>query len=125
MSFLDNLENTLKNMERGSELEEQEDVRKVASERASAPYAHALRRSDWTQRLLTECVTIGHGQRTRINMAWIEDVLRLDARERRMELCPTPQGIQVIMQRDGVETHREMADLSGDPAALVARWLTS
>jgi hypothetical protein len=70
-------------------------------------------------------VTIGHGQRTRINMAWIEDVLRLDARERRMELCPTPQGIQVIMQRDGVETHREMADLSGDPAALVARWLTS
>jgi len=130
MGFLDNLENTLKNAERGDEREDQKSASmsraaEMAALRASAPNAEALRKSQWTQDLLTQCVTIGHGLRVRVGMAWIGSTLRLDAREKRMELQPTPNGIEAVFSVDGVESGRRPVDLQSDPADLAKFWLAT
>lgn len=130
MGFLDNLENTLKNAERGSEREDEKSAaasraEEMAALRASAPHAEALRKGQWTQDLLTQCVTIGHGKRVRVGMAWIGDTLRLDAREKRMDLHPTAKGVEAIFSTDGVETGRQAVNLKSDPAKLAKQWLAT
>lgn len=130
MGFLDDLENTLKNAERGAEREDEKSAivsraAEMEAIRAAAPNAEALRKGQWTQDLLTQCVTLGHGQRMRVGMAWIGTTLRLEAREKRMDLCPTPTGIQAVFSADGVETGREPVDLSADPGALARKWLAT
>ena len=87
------------------------------------PNADALKKGQWTQDLLTQAVTIGHGLRMRVGMAWIGTTLRLEAKEKRMELQPGAEGIDAVFFVDGVETGREAADLAGDPGALARRWL--
>ena len=70
MSFLDNLENNLKALES----QEEKDPEKVQRDRERreadrnrallrAPHVEALKNSAFTSQLLTECRTIGHGQR--------------------------------------------------------------
>ncbi|HEU0120551.1 MAG TPA: hypothetical protein VFQ91_08505 [Bryobacteraceae bacterium] len=128
MGFLDNLENTLKNAERGSEREDERAAtvsraEEMAALRASAPHAETLKKSQWTQDLLTQCVTLGHGQRTRVGMAWVGTTLRLDAKEKRMDLRPTSEGVEAVYSVDGVEIEREPIDMAGDPAVLARKWL--
>ena len=130
MGFLDNLENTLKNAERGSEREDEKSSQvsraaELEAIRAAAPNAEALKKGQWTQDLLTQCVTIGHGQRVRVGMAWIGTTLRLEAREKRMDLRPTPTGVEAVYSVDGAETSREAVDLTSDPAALARKWLAT
>lgn len=130
MGFLDNLENTLKNAERGAEREDEKMAyvsrnAEMAALRASAPHAEALKKGQWTQDLLTHCVTLGHAQRVRVGMAWIGSTLRLEARDRRMDLQPTPDGVEAISFVDGAETGRELVDLSGDPAVLAKKWVAT
>ena len=130
MGFLDDLENTLKNAERGSEREDAKAssvsrAEELAALRAAAPNAEVLKKSQWTQDLLTQCVTIGHGLRMRVGMAWIGTTLRLEAKEKRLDLVPTATGIDAVYFVDGVETGREPADLSGGPAELAKKWLAT
>jgi hypothetical protein len=130
MGFLDNLEDTLKNAERGNEREDAKaaNVSRAAEMeaiRAAAPNAEALKKGQWTQDLLTQCVTLGHSQRMRVGMAWIGTTLRLDAREKRLDLLPTADGIIGVYSVDGAETAREPIDLKSDPALLAQKWLAT
>jgi hypothetical protein len=89
-----------------------------------APHADALKNSAFTSDLLTECRTIGHGQRVLVRFTWIGENLRLDAKGKRMELTPTAEGITAVFSQDGAETRRQAVDPQADDAASLARqWL--
>ena len=90
-----------------------------------APHVEALRNSAFTSELLTQCRTIGHGQRVLVRFTWIGESLRLDAKEKRVELIPTSEGITAVFTVDGGETGRVTVDPQADDAAEFARrWLT-
>lgn len=127
---MDNLENTLKNAERGADREDAAAANlsraaELEALRAAAPNAEALKKGQWTQDLLTHAVTLGHAQRTRVGMAWIGATLRLEAKEKRLDLQPTAIGIDAIYFVDGTETKREAVNLKSDPAALAKKWLST
>lgn len=131
MSFLDNLENNLKALEN----QEERDLEKVKLDRERrdaersaallrAPHAEALKKSPFTEELLTQCRTIGHGQRVLVRFTWIGENLRLDAQTKRMELIPAANGITAVLSVDGVEAARTNIDpQTDDAAALARRWL--
>lgn len=126
MSFLDNLENSLKNLESREERDPGEQQRKAderAKARAAAPWADKLKTSEYTQRLFEQAAIAGHRIRTKIYMAWIDSTLRLDARERRLELKPTSDGITASMIEPNGETQTVPIDLKGNPEDLLAQWL--
>jgi hypothetical protein len=132
MSFLDNLENNLKALERLEE-KDPEKVRRDQERREAdrnsallrAPHAQALKHSAFTSELLTECRTIGHAQRVLVQFTWIGESLRLDAKAKRMELIPTAEGITAAFSLNGMETGRAPVDPQADDAAALARrWLT-
>lgn len=127
MSFLDNLEGTLKNLEGANERETRPDQRQRQDERAralaAAPYAEELKKGGFANEFLTHAVRIGHSSRTKINMSWVGNALRADARERRLELRPTAEGVRAVFFEDGEEQHSEIIDLNGNPEALANRWL--
>ena len=125
MSFLDNLEDTLKNLEKGEELGDNREQREAvrASAIAAGPWAEQLKTSDWTKALLDRAAAASHQVRAKLYMTWIGTTLRLDIRERRLELRPTPSGIVAVLLSDGRELHSEPVDLSGDPTGLIERWL--
>ncbi|MEO8097009.1 MAG: hypothetical protein ABI811_04865 [Acidobacteriota bacterium] len=135
MSFLDNLENNLNALERLEEKDpekvKRDHERRDADRSAAllrAPHADALRESAFTSELLTQCRTIGRGQRVLVQFTWLGENLRLDAnsadRAKRMELIPTPEGIIAVFSLDGAETSRAPVDpQTGDPAALASKWL--
>jgi hypothetical protein len=131
MSFLDNLENNLKALES----QEEKDPEKVKRDREQreaernaallrAPHVEALKNSPFTSNLLTECRTIGHGQRVLVQFTWIGETLRLNAKTKRMDLIPSPEGILAILSEAGAETSRTIIDpQKDDPASLARRWL--
>src|SRR5262245_56981931 len=100
MSYLDNLESTLKNLEGNNERDSMEDRSRRESERAqaiaAAPYADELKKGKYTMSLLDHVTKIGFSQRTKVNIAWIGTTLRLDAKERRLELKPTAKGVLAV-----------------------------
>ena len=132
MSYLDNLENNLNALERieekdpekiKRERERREEERSAALLRA--PHAEALKTSPFISELLTQCRTIGHGQRVLVQFTWIGESLRLDAKTKRMELAPTADGILAVFSVEGAETERVAVDLQKDDAGRLARrWLT-
>ncbi len=132
MSFLDNLENNLKALESQEEKDpekvKRDQERREADRNAAllrAPHVDALKTSVFTSELLTECRTIGHGLRVLVRFTWIGENLRLDAKDKRMLLTPTPEGIVAIFSVDGTETGRTAIDPQrGDARALAHRWLT-
>jgi hypothetical protein len=131
LSFLDNLENNLKALEnreeRDPEKVRRDQERREADRNAAllrAPHVDALKQSAFTSELLTQCRTIGHGQRVLVRFAWIGENLRLDAQAKRMELTPTAGGIVAVLSQDGEETDRIPVDPEkDDPAQLAQRWL--
>jgi hypothetical protein len=132
MSFLDNLENNLKALERQEEKdpektkrdqERREEERNAALLRA--PHVEALKNSPFTAELLTHCRTIGHGQRVLVRFTWIGENLRMDAKGKRMELSPTTEGIVAVFSVDGIETGRIPINPETDDAqTLAGRWLS-
>jgi hypothetical protein len=132
MSFLDNLENNLKALESREEKDpekvKRDQERREADRNAAllrAPYVEALKNSAFTSELLTQCRTIGHGQRVLVQFTWIGEKLRLDAKTKRMELIPTAEGITAVFSLDGLEMGRAAVDTQADDAAVLARrWLT-
>jgi hypothetical protein len=133
MSFLDNLENNLKALES----QEEKDPEKVARDRERresernaallrAPFVEALKSSPFTDTLLTECRAVGREQRVLVQFLWIGENLRLNAKNKRMELMPSPDGIIAIQSVDGLETGWTTVDPEkDDPAALARNWLSN
>ncbi|MBL8223176.1 MAG: hypothetical protein JNL62_28315 [Bryobacterales bacterium] len=56
-------------------------------------------------------------------MSWIDTTLRLDAKQLRLELRPTPEGVVAHFLEEGAETATSKVDLNGDPAALAESWI--
>ncbi|MBZ5621134.1 MAG: hypothetical protein LAQ69_20770 [Acidobacteriia bacterium] len=131
MSFLDNLENNLKTLEsqeQGKEDAERQQ-RARASERAraqaAAPNAEELKNGPYTAELLRQAARVGHGMRLKVQIAWLGSTLRLEVRERRLELRPTPDGIVAAYLENNQETRTEPLDLKGSPEELVREWLSA
>jgi hypothetical protein len=131
MSFLDNLENNLKSLESAEQnRDEQERRSKVrdaerAQALATAPWAEELKKGTFSAELLKQAARIGFSMRVKVHIAWIGNALRLEARERRLELRPTPTGIVTAYLEGGTEQRVEPLDLKSDPAELVRAWLAA
>ena len=130
MSFLDNLENNLKSLESREEGNDSAEQQRRAREReraaaqAATPYADELKKGPFTVELMKQATRVGFEKRTKVHIAWIGQALRLEARERRLELRPGANGIQAVYLEDGRETHSEALDLKGSAEDLVPRWLS-
>jgi len=130
MSFSDNLENDLKNLESQEERDpvsvarnQQRKQSNRANVLAAAPNAEKLRSGKFTSGLLTHSTRIGHGLRTKVNIIWLGTTLRLQAREHRLELRPAPEGVTAHFFVDDKETRKQKVDLNGNPERLAQEWL--
>jgi len=126
MSFLDNLENSLKSLEEREERDPAEYERREQKRnftRAAAPWAAKLKAAPFTQVLFEQATIAGHRLRTKVYMSWFDDTLALQARERKLELRPTPDGIVAAFIEADREESLQPLDLDGDPAALIRQWL--
>jgi hypothetical protein len=131
MSFLDNLESSLKNLE--SNEERAADVQREAKNRASekakalaaAPFAEALKTGPFAHDFLIHATRIGFAQRTKVQPTWLGTTLRLQARDRRLELRPTPEGVRAHFFEDQEEKGSELIDLNGSAEELAKRWLAA
>ena len=129
MSFLDNLENNLKSLESQEEGKESAErshrarEAQKASAQAAAPWAEELKKGAFTAELLKQASRVGFSLRLKVHVAWLGTTLRLEARERRLELRPTATGVVAAYLENGAETRSEPLDLQADPAELVRRWL--
>ena len=129
MGFLDNLESNLKSLESREEgagqAEHRARERQAAEARAAAPHAEELKKSPFTADLLKQAARVGFEKRTKVHVAWLGSTLRLEARERRLELRPGGEGIRAIYLEEGREVRSEPLDLAGSAERLVRAWLDS
>lgn len=133
MSFLDNLENNLKALENVAEKDPAEIKRRRDAEAAAkaasvaaAPFAKELKEGAFAKALLDQAMLTGHSLRTKVRLAWVGSTLRLEAKEKRLDLAPTAEGIEAHYFIDGVETRSEHLDLAtADPRAFADQWLKS
>jgi hypothetical protein len=121
MSFLDNLENNLKaleSLEPGGLDDRQQ--REAARERAlaAAPWAEKLKTGPYVQVLMRELTRLGFARRMKVNFIWMGTALRAEAREERLELEPTPNGVVAVLAG-----RRVPVDLEAKPDALVHEWI--
>jgi hypothetical protein len=126
MDFLDNLENSLKNLEQQGERDSDAAARQNEARRLAgqiAPWADTLKKSAYVQNLFEKAAVAGHRLRSKIYIAWLEGNLRLEAKGRWCEIRPTPAGIQYefVESEGGTVTHP--LDLSSDPDTLLSAWL--
>jgi hypothetical protein len=131
MSFLDNLENNLKALESREEKDpakRKEEIAQREAERqatlAAAPVAEALKSGPFTEKLLTACRLIGHQQRTMVRFTWLDTTLRLEAKQRRLDLKPTPLGVEATYMENGAQTASQLLTLQEDAEALARQWLS-
>jgi hypothetical protein len=130
MSFLDNLENNLKSLESqedgkdDAERQRRDRESRRASAQAAAPFAEELKKGPYTAELFKQAARVGHGMRMKVHIAWLGSTLRLEARERRLELRPTPDGIIAAYLENNQETRTHPLDLKGNPEELVREWLS-
>ncbi len=128
MSFLDNLENNLKALE-GREQSGPEDRRMRERDRAAAieaaPWAEKLKTGPWTAEFMKQAARIGHERRTKVFIAWIGTSLKLEARERKLELRPTAAGIEAVYRDPEMLERLEAVDLNGSAEQFVRDWLHS
>jgi len=128
MSFLDNLENSLKSLEAREERDPNE-IKRRDDQRArilaAAPWADQLKNSEYTKQLFDKAAAAGHRIRAKVYMAWVDTTLRLEAKGRALELRPTPEGIVAEFVDSTGQTVMEAVDLAGNPEALLEKWLAS
>ncbi len=126
MSFLDNLESSLKSLEsrdeRGPEDHKRRDIERART-LAVAPWAEKLKQSQYAKELLGEATRAGHKLRAKVYIAWIGTTLRLDLREHRLELRPSADEVNAVFLEKGAELKRQPVDLESSPAELVEEWL--
>jgi hypothetical protein len=131
MSFLDNLENNLKSLESQEEGKEAAErahrtrESQKASAQAAAPWAEELKKCAFTGELLKQAARVGFSLRIKVHVAWLGTTLRLEARDRRLELRPTAGGVVAAYLANGAETRSEPLDLQSDAGEFVRRWLES
>jgi hypothetical protein len=122
MSFLDNLESNLKNLENRDEQQSRREHEDRAEARrralAAAPYVEQLKQGAFTKELLSHATRIGFGMRLKVRPSWIGGTLRLEAGERRLELRPTPEGIEAVL--DGKARKLDPCEKA---EALAREWL--
>ncbi len=126
MGFLDNLENTLKSLESREEHDPAEYARREEKRnftKAAAPWAAKLKAAPFTQAVFEQATVAGHRLRTKVYMSWFEDVLALQAKDRKLELRPTPDGIVAAFIEADREEKVQPLDLDSDPADLIHQWL--
>ncbi len=126
MGFLDNLESSLKNLESRDERDGNERQRMQtdrARNLAIAPWSEKLNNSPYAKDLFDKAVAAGHRRRTKIYLARIDNAIRLEAKERRLELKPTSEGILAEYVEPNGELKIESIDLGGDPQVLIDKWL--
>jgi hypothetical protein len=126
MSFLDSLENSLKALE-GTEHAGLDDYKRRESERqrtaSAAPWAEQLKCSPYTQALMQQATRAGYQIRTKVNFVWIGTTLRLEARNHRLELRPTGEGIAAVYVKGTEELKSEIIDLGSKPEAILKEWV--
>jgi hypothetical protein len=129
VSFLDNLENSLKSLESREERGEQQsrDAKHRDAERARAQasvvYADRLKKGAYTAELLKQVTRLGFATRTKVQIAWLGANLRLEARGHRLELRPTPEGVVAVFLENNAEVRTAPLDLAGNPEDLAREWL--
>jgi len=126
MSFLDNLENSLKNLESREERDPNAAHRRseeLARTMAIAPWAAQLKSSEFTKVLLDKAAQTGHRLRTKVYVAWLDTTLRLEAKGRKLDLEPTAEGIRANFVEPNGEVSHKGVDLNGDPGELLRDWL--
>lgn len=130
MSYLDNLENQLKSLERQEERDPariQEERERAARERndrvAAGPFAEQLRNGKYTQELLGHATRLGFGKRAKVHITWLDTTLRLEAKHLRLELQPTAKGVVAHFIDNGEETGTQSVDLDGNALALAEEWI--
>ena len=87
--------------------------------------AEQLKNGKFIIALLDHATRIGHSQRTKVQITWIDTTLRLQAKERRLDLQPNASGVTGIFSENGSETMRRPVALDGDPEALAKQWLAN
>jgi len=132
MSFLDNLENNLKALESREEkdpasLREAQARREAerAAALAAAPMAETLRHGPFTEKFLTACRVLGHAQRTMVRFTWIDNTLRLEAKERRLALIPRAEGVEAAFSIDQHPVSSRLLTLTEDPEEIAQSWLSA
>jgi hypothetical protein len=129
MSFLDNLENNLKSLESQDEAaanktrERQQRETDRARSLAVAPWAEKLKQSTFAAELLKKATLAGHKLRTKVYISWIGSTLRLEAKERKLELRPTSEGVVAVVLENNSELMTQPVELGGDPEGLVKELL--
>ncbi len=131
MSYADNMENALKNLEAREEIDPAElrrikarDAAEEAEKLKAAPFAEALKSGAFTQELLNHAVRIGFGHRAKVQITWLDTVLRLDAKQLRLELHPSGEGVLAKFFDEGREVRSEKIDLKkSKPEKLAEAWL--
>jgi hypothetical protein len=129
MSFLDNLESNLKNMEAVGEREDAPGAKNRreadrAARIALQPFVEKLRKSPFTDRLLRAAHLESFRIRARITAVWIGDMLRLELPGKRLELIPSPSGVKAQETLNGVPAEPVAVDFESDPAELLKHWLS-
>jgi hypothetical protein len=121
MSFLDNLENNLKALE-SLEAGGLDDRKRREADRArtlaAAPWAEKLKKSAYVPKLMRDLTRAGYSRRMKVNFVWIGTALRLEAMNQRVELQPTPTGVEAVFSG-----HVLPIDLNGEPDALIHEWM--
>lgn len=129
MGFLDNLENNLKSLESqdDSSVRDQSKHRESARQQAlaAAPHADLLKSSPYTAELLRQVTRAGHAARIKVHLAWLGTTLRLEARDRRLELRPTPQGVMAVFLEGNREAQTKPVDFESEPRDLAEEWINS
>ncbi len=131
MSFLDSLENNLKSLESqeeakdAAERQQRERESRRANAQAAAPFADELKKGPFTAELLKQAARVGHSMRLKVHIAWLGSTLRLEARERRLELRPVPDGVVAVWIENHQETRTDRIDLQSNPESLVREWLSA
>ncbi|HEV2960594.1 MAG TPA: hypothetical protein VG649_02130 [Candidatus Angelobacter sp.] len=125
MSFLDNLESNLKNLESHEERDPAARKRRDserASALAAAPWAEKLKNGPYAQDVLKAAAQIGFQIRIKIHVTWLDTTLKLEAKERRLEFRPTSDGIVAVFLHQGKEEKRLPVDLTSSGSELVQSW---
>jgi hypothetical protein len=126
MSYSDNLENNLKALESQQERDPNEHQKRQEQRNrvlAVAPWAEKLKESPFTQELMAQATRAAFGLRAKCYITWLQTTLRLEVREKRLELRPTPDGIAAVFLENNAEIRTQPLDLASSPEELVKQWL--
>src|SRR6185437_17047172 len=81
-------------------------------------WAEKLKQSAYVGKLMREATKAGFARRMKVHFVWLDRSLRLEAMDQRLEIEPTPGGVEAVFAE-----RRIPVDLDGEPDALIALWM--